>query len=74
MNVTQHAPVRYFSNMGRVLRDGSGTVLVAAALAALFHGVTQLRSHDYLACIVLTVIGLSLLRAGVELLRPSLGE
>ncbi len=60
--------------MGRWLRDGSGVLLVLCAIGALFHGVTQLRGHDYLASIVLTVTGLSLLRAGVELLRPSLGE
>jgi hypothetical protein len=60
--------------MGRVLRDGSGTVLLASALATLFHAVTQLRGHDYLAAMVLSLIGWALLRAGVELLRPSLGE
>jgi hypothetical protein len=60
--------------MGRWLRDGSGTVLLASALAVLFHAVTRLRGHDYVACILLTTTGLALLRAGVELLRPSLGE
>jgi hypothetical protein len=60
--------------MGRVLRDGSGALLLVAALAALFRAVTQLRGHDYLASLVLAAIGLSLLRAGVELLRPSVGE
>jgi hypothetical protein len=56
------------------LREGSGTVLVLAALAALFYGVVQLRGRDYLACIILVLAGLSLMRAGVELLRPSIGE
>jgi hypothetical protein len=59
---------------GRVVRDGSGVVLLLGALYVLFYGVTQLRAHDYLASIVLVVTGLSLLRASVELLRPSLGE
>jgi len=33
-----------------------------------------LRERDYLACVILTLTGLSLMRAGVELLRPSVGE
>ena len=60
--------------MGSGLREGSGTVLVLAALASLFYGVTLLRGRDYLACIILVLAGLSLMRAGVELLRPSIGE
>jgi hypothetical protein len=56
------------------LRAGSGTLLVIAALATLFHGVTSLRGRDYLACIILVLAGLSLMRAGVTLLRPSIGE
>jgi hypothetical protein len=60
--------------MNRWLRDGSGALLVVSALALCFHGVSQLRAHDYLACIMLTLTGLSLLRAGVDLLRPSVGE
>jgi len=43
-------------------------------LATLFHGVSLLRSRDYLACIILVLAGLSLMRAGVTLLRPSIGE
>lgn len=72
--MTTGARVRYFRSMGRWLREGSGTVLVAVALFVIFHGVTALRTHDYLASIVLAVTGLSLLRAAVELLRPTLGE
>ncbi len=60
--------------MARLLREGSGTVLLLAALAALFHGVRLLHGRDYLACIILVFTGISLLRAGVELLRPSVGE
>ena len=56
------------------LREGTGVVLVVAALVTLFIGVTELRAHDYLACIILTFTGLSLMRAGAELLRPSVGE
>jgi hypothetical protein len=60
--------------MGRFVRDGSGAVLVLAALTVLFYAVTELRRHDYVSGIVLVVTGLSLLGAGVELLRPSMGE
>lgn len=61
-------------HMGRIVRDGSGALLVAAALGLLFWAVMQLRGHDYLAAVLLIVTGLSVLRAGVELLRPTLGE
>ena len=60
--------------MGRGLREGSGTLLLIAALALLFQAVSLLRARDYLACIILVLTGLSLMRAGVELLRPSTGE
>lgn len=49
-------------------------LLLIAALAVLFQAVTLLRARDYLACIILVLTGLSLMRAGVELLRPSTGE
>lgn len=60
--------------MGRILRDAVGLLLVAAALAALFFGVSQLRAHDYVAAGLMLLTGLSVLRAGVELLRPTVGE
>lgn len=60
--------------MGRAVRDGSGVLLIGAALAVLFWGVLQLREHDYVAAILLVITGLSVLRAAVELLRPTLGE
>lgn len=60
--------------MRRTFRDGSGLLLVLAALGVLYHSLNQLRGHDYVAAILLVVTGLSLLRAGVELLRPSVGE
>ena len=52
----------------------TGVALVIGALITLFIGLMQLRAHDYLACIILTLTGLSLMRAGSELLRPSVGE
>jgi hypothetical protein len=60
--------------MGAWLREGTGFGLVATALAVLFHAVTELRGRDYLACIILVLTGISLMRAGIELLRPSVGD
>ncbi len=60
--------------MSRVLRDGSGALLVLSALAILFYAVVQLRERDYLAAIFLIATGLSLARAGTELLRGVIGE
>lgn len=60
--------------MGRILRDISGAVLVLASLGVLFYAVSELRGHDYVSAVVLVVTGLSLLGAGVELLRASMGE
>ncbi len=60
--------------MARGLREGSGAVLLLAALSALGYGVTLLRGGDYLACIIVVLTGLSLMRAAVELLGPSIGE
>lgn len=60
--------------MGRGLREGSGAVLLVGALSSLFYGVVLLRGRDYLGCIILVFAGLSLMRAGVQLLRPHTGE
>jgi hypothetical protein len=60
--------------MGRSLREGSGTLLVLGALAVLYQAVSVLRGRDYLGCIILVMVGLSVMRAGVELLRPSIGD
>ena len=60
--------------MGSSLREGSGVFLILGALITLFGAVTELRQHDYLACIILMFTGLSLMRAGAELLRPTVGE
>ena len=60
--------------MSRWVRDGTGLVLVLIALAALYWGIAQLRDHDYLASVLALLTGLAVLRAGVELLRPTVGE
>ena len=44
------------------------------SLGVLFYAVLQLRAHDYVAAILLVIVGLSLLRAGAELLRSTVGE
>jgi hypothetical protein len=60
--------------MGQRLRESSGVLLLVGALAILFYAVVQLRGSDYLACMILVLTGLSLMRAAVELLQPSIGE
>ncbi|MGF1468787.1 MAG: hypothetical protein ACFCGT_21885 [Sandaracinaceae bacterium] len=60
--------------MARAFREGAGVLLVAVAMGGLFYGVVELRGHDYLAAALLLLAGLSVLRAGVELLRPTVGE
>ena len=60
--------------MANALREITGVVLVLVALGTLFVGVNELRAHDYLACMILIFTGLSLMRAGAELLRPAVGE
>ena len=60
--------------MSRMLRDGSGSLLVVSALGVLFIAVRELSGHDYVAAILLVLVGQSLLWAGVELLRPTIGE
>jgi hypothetical protein len=49
-------------------------LLVLGGLAVLFQAVMLLRARDYLASIILVSTGMPLLRAGVELLRPSIGD
>jgi hypothetical protein len=60
--------------VGRAVRDASGAVLVLVSLGVLTYAVLSLRAHDYVAAILLVVTGLFMLRAGVELLRPTVGE
>jgi len=57
-----------------LVREAAGFGLVLAALAGLFQAVSELRGRDYLACIILVFTGIWLLRAGVELLRPSVRD
>jgi hypothetical protein len=48
--------------------------MVVSALCILFYGVVRMRDRDYLGCIILTCTGVSLVRAGVEVLRSSANE
>ncbi|MBC7171591.1 MAG: hypothetical protein H5U40_04155 [Polyangiaceae bacterium] len=60
--------------MRKVVRDGSGIVLLVSSLGVLFRGVVTLGRHDYVAALTLVVVGLALLGAAMELLRPGIGE
>ena len=60
--------------MTKPLRDASGALAMLAAVAGLGWAVVQLTSHDYVAAVLLVVVGLTLARTSVELLRPTVGE
>lgn len=60
--------------MGRHLREGSGALLVLLAAGVLVYAVICLRARDFVAAVLLIATGLAVLRSGVELLRPSVGE
>lgn len=60
--------------MSRGVRDTMGLLLTLIALGGLCFGVVELRDHDYLAATLALIAGLAVLRAGVELLRPTVGE
>lgn len=60
--------------MGRYVREGGGALLLISALVLLGLGVVHLRDQEFVGALLLSVCGLMLVRAGVELLRPSMGE
>lgn len=60
--------------MRTALYGGVGTLLVLASMAVLAAAGIALSKPDYVAAILLTLTGLSLLKAGVELVRPWSGE
>lgn len=60
--------------MASRVREGLGAALVLCALAALWMALDALREQQFVATVLLLTTGLSVLRAGVELLRPSVGE
>lgn len=56
------------------LREGSGALLIVAALFVLGIGIRHLRDQEFVGALLLISVSLALVRAGVELLRPSMGE
>jgi uncharacterized membrane protein (UPF0136 family) len=60
--------------MSRYLREGCGALLLASALLIMAIGVRHLRDQEFVGAVLLMLSGLTLVRAGVELLRPSMGE
>lgn len=55
-------------------KDVVGLVLVVLALVGLGFGVREVTVRDYVAAALLLLAGVSTLRAGVGLLRPTVGE
>lgn len=51
-----------------------GALLTVCALGALALVVVHLGDGDHIAAALMVTVGLFLLNAGVELLRPSVGE
>ena len=60
--------------MSRYLREGCGALLLASALGAIGLGIQHLREQEFVGAVLLAATGLGLVRAGVDLLRPSMGE
>jgi hypothetical protein len=56
------------------IRDVIGAGSFVAGVVLLFRAIAFFTEHDPLAAVVLTVSGLALVGAGVELMRPTLGE
>ncbi len=56
------------------IRDLIGAGAFVAGVVLLFRAIGFFSSHDPLSAVVLTVSGLALVGAGVELLRPTFGE
>jgi hypothetical protein len=60
--------------MSRYLREGCGALLLASALLTIGLGVRHLRDQEFVGAALLMLSGLMLVRGGIELLRPSMGE
>ena len=57
-----------------VWKDLVGLILVVVALLGLGLGVREVTLRDYVAAALLLLAGVSTLWAGVDLLRPTIGE
>lgn len=60
--------------MSRQLREGCAALLLLSALVLIGIGVQHLRDQEFVGAVLLALTGLTLVRAGVDLLRPSMGE
>jgi hypothetical protein len=60
--------------MSRYLREGCAALLLVSALVLIGFGVQHLRDQEFVGAVLLALTGLTLVRAGVDLLRPSMGE
>jgi 4-amino-4-deoxy-L-arabinose transferase-like glycosyltransferase len=60
--------------MSRYLREGCAALLLLSALVLIGIGVQHLRDQEFVGAVLLALTGLTLVRAGVDLLRPSMGE
>ncbi len=58
----------------RAFREGMGATMLVSAMAVLAYAIMRLTEHDYVGAVVLVVVGISVLGASVELLRPWAGE
>ena len=56
------------------LREVGAAALVMLGVGALAGSVLKLQEHDFVSSIVLCVMGLALLGAGLEAVRPVMGE
>jgi hypothetical protein len=59
---------------GRHLREGAGALLIVVAMGVLALAIRHIGDQEYVGAILMVSTGLALVRAGVELLRPSMGE
>jgi hypothetical protein len=60
--------------MTGLLREACGALVLIGALVLLGLAVTHLRDQEFVGALLLTFAGVMLVRSGVELLRPSMGE
>lgn len=55
-------------------KDILGILIVIGAALGLGYGVSEIAARDYVAAGLLLIAGSSMMRAGVQLLRPTVGE
>lgn len=55
-------------------KDILGLVIVVGAAVGLGYGVSEIAARDYVAAALLLIAGSTTMRAGVQLLQPTVGE